>query len=436
MKKSKPILNHEETDINLDLYNCNCPSKITTEYWVYARPVIKKEYKQSSKVGKWLIFVSLNELDQVWQIVKKATEKGVLGIGSKSGTGLWNSNAGDSTDKVICVFTYNWQDKKDVFNVEKSLRKIGINHDLYYKTDEDSRGNKYRINGDTNISKYISKGTKKTYKNSLLSLKGINEGKASILKSIGIKNFDDLLSFSTEKKLKNVGVSTEFINKLKLKALSQIERKILRLSNFEFHDNFEILYFDIETEPYKKHEDRKIWNIVVYHRNKISNFYAKNFDEEKNVLIKFIMYLEEFPNAPLYSYSSYDVNVLNHALKRHSLNVDFFNTRNHFNLYALLKTHFIIPISSYSLKEVGKYFGYKFKSEYINGLDATLEYLRNESSNLEISIELFNYVQDDVKVMDFVIKKIKTKKKIKDIFDYPDENHHVHFLSHKLILKE
>lgn len=405
-------------------WDSDFPSQITDEYWVVASCETHQDYPRKFKnmnVGKWLVFADIKEIDTNWQTIKKATKSGLLGIGAKAATAMENPNATSANEKVICIYTYNWQDIKDVYRVEQALRQIGIEHTLYYKTDRDSIDGKYKVRGSTSISKYISKGTKSHKKNALSSLRGVKEEKIEVLKKIGIKNFDDLLSFDTSKKLQGVGVSTDFINKLKLVALSQIEEKIFRLSPFQFHDG-DIIHFDIETDLYTPHETRKVWSIAVHHQKKVKHFYAETFKQEKKILKDFINYLQTHPETPMYSFSSFDVSVLKHALKRHKLDVDFFLSRNHFDLCALLKENYILPLSGNGVKEVGKYFGYKFKSEHYDGLLVAMEYLRNERSGKKISKDLINYIQDDVKVMDFIINKIKAHPNIKDIFDHPHDD--------------
>ena len=402
-------------------WDSDFPSQITDDYWVFASCLTQQDYPRKFKKmssGKWMVFVDIKEIDITGQKIKQATKMGLLGICSKAATAIENPNASSVNEKVICIYTYNWQDINDVYRVEQALRQIGIEHTLYYKTDKDSIDGKYKVRGSTGISKYISKGTVSYKKKTLSSLRGLKIDKIDVLKKIGIKNFDDLLSFDTSKKLQGVGVSTDFINKLKLLALSQIEEKIFRLSPFQFHDG-DIIHFDIETDLYTPHERRKVWSIAVHHKKKIKHFYAETFEQEMKILIDFIAYLRMHPETPMYSFSSFDVSVLKHALKRHNLDVDFFLTRNHFDLCALLKEHYILPLSGNGVKEVGKYFGYKFKSEHYDGLLVSMEYLRYQRSGTKITKELLDYIQDDVKVMDFIVNKIKAHPGIKDIFDHP-----------------
>jgi hypothetical protein len=61
--------------------------------------------------------------------IKKATEDGLLGCSSKVATATSNSNV-----KVICVYTYDWTDEKDVMRVRSELKRLGIEKKIPYKS--------------------------------------------------------------------------------------------------------------------------------------------------------------------------------------------------------------------------------------------------------------------------------------------------------------
>ena len=61
------------------------PSKTTNDYWIFAKPPDHK-FKQTGRIGKWMIFPLKDELDTVWLKIAKATEDGVLGMAAKTST--------------------------------------------------------------------------------------------------------------------------------------------------------------------------------------------------------------------------------------------------------------------------------------------------------------------------------------------------------------
>ncbi len=133
--------------------NMNRPSTVTDSYWGYTNRK-KGKYPKPLNPGKWLIFVPLKDLDEVWGKIQTATEDGLLGDRAKCGTAKINPNAKSQDTKVICVYTYDWTDKEDVMKIREHLRQIGIISKIPYKSDEDTLAGKYQITGHTRISKY------------------------------------------------------------------------------------------------------------------------------------------------------------------------------------------------------------------------------------------------------------------------------------------
>lgn len=132
------------------------PSQTTDRYWIFAineKHIFKKE-KSERASGKWLIFEHVDKIDNLWTIIKQATESGLLGPSSKSSTAIINLNAQDVDIKVICVFTEDFNDKNDVERVEKNLRTIGVQNKLIYKLDKDV--GKYVKDGHKNLDQLVS----------------------------------------------------------------------------------------------------------------------------------------------------------------------------------------------------------------------------------------------------------------------------------------
>jgi len=122
------------------------PSKITTEYWIYADWLREGCYQEGKTyVGKWLVFVRRGSVDEVWGRIRQATESGKLGIAAKVSTSC--PSGYKPQDHVICVYTYDFRDKANVGEVLKRLRKIGITGKLYYKSDQATHRGVYTTEG-------------------------------------------------------------------------------------------------------------------------------------------------------------------------------------------------------------------------------------------------------------------------------------------------
>lgn len=63
-------------------------------------------------VGKWMLFIPVNNIDDIWKTIKRETEIGNLGISAKVSTMLENPNALNNNIKLICVYTNDYENKK------------------------------------------------------------------------------------------------------------------------------------------------------------------------------------------------------------------------------------------------------------------------------------------------------------------------------------
>lgn len=124
--------------------------------WLYAAR--KKAEKANDPTrgrnsGKWLVYAQPDYIDEVWQGIKKATEKGALGPYSKVSTAKPDPKS-RGLEHVICVYTRDSDNVKDVMRIRAQLKKMGIIKPIPYKTDQATVDGKYSVNGYRNISKY------------------------------------------------------------------------------------------------------------------------------------------------------------------------------------------------------------------------------------------------------------------------------------------
>lgn len=130
------------------------PSQVKREYWLYAKRK-RGDYPGATRnSGKWLIFVPISQIDDVWTKIKLATQDGRLGDLAKVATAKPNPVATNAKMKVICVYTYDWTDEADVKRVRRELRALGITSKIPYKSDSDTNAGRYSSQGHKRISKY------------------------------------------------------------------------------------------------------------------------------------------------------------------------------------------------------------------------------------------------------------------------------------------
>ncbi len=131
------------------------PSQVTDVYWLTAERRKGKYPKATARSGKWLIFVRNDEVDEVWAMISEAVREGKLGNRAKVSTAKPNPLSRDPARHVLCIYTYDYANKKDVIRVRRELRRLGITEKIPYKADEDAVAGKYRKLGHMRISKYF-----------------------------------------------------------------------------------------------------------------------------------------------------------------------------------------------------------------------------------------------------------------------------------------
>jgi hypothetical protein len=113
------------------------PSAVTSVPWICARSRTDR-FTDRAKAGKWMIFVSAEDIDRAWAIIDHVTITDRLGPASKVAT-----NYRRNPSRVICVYTRDYSDLNDVRRVLAWLRHLGFNHTLSYKEDNATRARLY-----------------------------------------------------------------------------------------------------------------------------------------------------------------------------------------------------------------------------------------------------------------------------------------------------
>ncbi|MCJ1259951.1 hypothetical protein MMC24_007790 [Lignoscripta atroalba] len=73
--------------------------------------------------GKWMLFPMPEEVDRTWEAVAQGTARGELGIAAKVAT---DEGGGDRVPRLVCVYTADFADKKDVRRVLEGLVEMGL----------------------------------------------------------------------------------------------------------------------------------------------------------------------------------------------------------------------------------------------------------------------------------------------------------------------
>ena len=70
-----------------------------------------------------MLFPMPEEVDRTWEAVAQGTARGELGIAAKVAT---DEGGGDRVPRLVCVYTADFADKKDVRRVLEGLVEMGL----------------------------------------------------------------------------------------------------------------------------------------------------------------------------------------------------------------------------------------------------------------------------------------------------------------------
>lgn len=124
--------------------------------------------------GKWMLFPLVADIDRVWCAVCKGVDAGKLGPTAKVATnGGEVRNEREAHVRLICVYTKDFSDQKDVRRVLDALVEMNLvklpeddmGHGIYYKCDAYTylnigSGNDYKLKASIYSSKEMLKGVK------------------------------------------------------------------------------------------------------------------------------------------------------------------------------------------------------------------------------------------------------------------------------------
>lgn len=169
-------------------------------------------------------------------------------------------------------------------------------------------------------------------------------------------------------------------------------------------------YFDVESDPLRDQDflfgvlevsrgealGHSPTGEAIYHA-----FFAKSPAEEKTMWEQFCALLEQHPESPLYHYGYFEQEVIARFLSRfgasESLRILF--AQQMIDLLERLRGAVHFPFSFYSLKDIAKFIGYRWKEAEATGVSAVQwfeEYLINPRKRSVLN-RILAYNEDDVR---------------------------------------
>ncbi len=246
--------------------------------------------------------------------------------------------------------------------------------------------------------------------NSVYNLNGVGIKTAERLEIAGFRTIEDIINSGENELQRKVGLSPSTAKKMILKAQSSKQGEVISIGEFVIPKS-NLLFIDIETNLSQSY----IWLISIYVEDEkiLKQFYARKPNDEKKILKQFIEFCKKYPNHVFCHYSGtyFDERIIKERLNHYEFDLDIGNW---FDLYLAIKQSIILPIKSYSLKNIGSYCDYIYKDRELDGKTVAKEYeLTIKNRAPKISKKFLDYAKDDVMVLDQIMRKLTKNTGIK-----------------------
>lgn len=148
-------------------------------------------------------------------------------------------------------------------------------------------------------------------------------------------------------------------------------------------------------------------------RTQCYQLFADEMNQEKENLVRFAALLKQYTRHQIITWDGLraDLPQLEAAWRRHGLPSKELEQlkRRHRDFYQFFLRNCRLPLVSFGLKEVGGYFGFKRKYEYMDGIEAQMlyhQYLETRMSS--IKHKLLEYNREDLEATLFVVDRLRS----------------------------
>ncbi|MBO8161899.1 MAG: TM0106 family RecB-like putative nuclease [Thermosipho sp. (in: Bacteria)] len=217
-------------------------------------------------------------------------------------------------------------------------------------------------------------------------IKGLGKVNIEKLESAGIKTIEDIAE-NKEKLEKLLGKHRGL--KVWAHAKAFLEEKPVFFN--ELNKLNEGIFFDIES--YINFH----YLFGLLYEDKYVPFVARNPENEKEAFVRLLFFLAEDDkkDLPIYHYHNYEPNQFKKLLRKYSIESKI--GERFLDIYTIFTNNVAVPVLSYSLKPLAKYFGFRWRTN-LNGMKALQkfeDYLSTRDETILKEILLYN--EDDVR---------------------------------------
>ncbi len=239
------------------------------------------------------------------------------------------------------------------------------------------------------------------------------------LYDIGIKTIDDFARTDLESlRTKLVTWNFDKLVRFHNQAQSLVKNETIILKKPKFPEVKTEIYFDIESDPTQDID--YMLGLLIKNKDKQGEpefryFFAHSKKEEKKIWEEFKKFLEDLEDFVIYHYAFYERQTFDRLALRYGVSSEIENKfkNNAIDLHRAVVDSVVLPLYFYSLKDVARLVGFKWRAEDAGGAESVVWYNQwKETGDNKILQKIIDYNKDDV-VATMVVKEWLEKQKPK-----------------------
>lgn len=238
-------------------------------------------------------------------------------------------------------------------------------------------------------------------------LYGMSAGTAQKFEAVKIRTYRDLAKADVRELSCETKIKEQTIEKFQRFAHAYNKKAPIIIKPAEFPKDIPILFYDIETyeSTVYLHGVIKLDN----GRRESQFFVARDPKDEKKVWQDFLKYVGQADKAVIYTWSRYEFGFVEELWKKYGGDSKAHRalTNGLVDMCAFVKSHFALPVSSYSIKQVAPVFGFQWRADDAGGLNSETWYRDWLDTGDEKTLrKIVDYNDDDVRAMEVVYQSL------------------------------
>lgn len=234
------------------------------------------------------------------------------------------------------------------------------------------------------------------------------------LEDAGFDTVTKLADANIDQLQKVPGLTMDRLYFLQQQAISLIDGHEIRVGEVDLpEENGIALVIDIESDPLRDAD--YLFGVLVVDGEEATYhpFLAEKPEQEEEAWHAFTKFISQFPEANIYHYGWYEFDVFRRLTERYGAPPEVKNMFEHqmIDVLTYMREKVIFPTPFYSLKDIAKYIGFKWRHSEASGLNSVLWYNEwLEEGDRSALQDIVDYNEDDVRatwlVRNWALKKV------------------------------